>query len=502
MRLIPRTLLRSLAALLFLPVAAQAADDVIVVFDASNSMWGQIEGVAKIEIARDVMSDLIDDWDPATNLGLVVYGHRSTDDCSDIETVVPVGLLDAQAYKSEIEALTPRGRTPLTDAVEHAAEELSYRDNPGTVVLISDGIESCERDPCALANLLAEQGIGFTAHVIGFGLGADEDAQTLACIAENTGGLFLSAANADELTTALSEIRDVVAEQPAEPEPEPEPAPEPEPEPAPEVTLTAPPEATVGTTFEVSWTPTIDGADFITIVPLGADEGALGNSVRGNQDTPADLQAPAEPGLYEVRYVLNEGRRTLATVEIEIVEAEVTLTAPEVVRATAEFDVSWSNAINGRDFITIVPFGADEGELGASIRANQDSPGELEAPEEPGLYEIRYVLNEGRRTIAVVEIEVVAADAQLNLGVVLEVPETVGAGETFAVSWTQAEAGGDQRVSLARADQADFSWVGVQSAADGPPLEFEAPAEPGFYEVRFLDIDRRAVLSRAIVEVR
>ncbi len=180
----------------------------------------------------------------------------------------------------------------------------------------------------------------------------------------------------------------------------------------------------------------------------------------------------------------------------------MTLTAPEVVRATAEFDVSWSNAINGRDFITIVPFGADEGELGASIRANQDSPGELEAPEEPGLYEIRYVLNEGRRTIAVVEIEVVAADAQLNLGVVLEVPETVGAGETFAVSWTQAEAGGDQRVSLARADQADFSWVGVQSAADGPPLEFEAPAEPGFYEVRFLDIDRRAVLSRAIVEVR
>ena len=79
-------------------------------------MWGQIDGIAKIEIAREVMGDLLVNWDPATNLGLVVYGHRAADDCSDIETVIPPGPLDAGAYMAEINAIGPRGRTPLTDA--------------------------------------------------------------------------------------------------------------------------------------------------------------------------------------------------------------------------------------------------------------------------------------------------------------------------------------------------------------------------------------------------
>ena len=656
--------------------SARAAGDVIVVFDASNSMWGQINGIAKIEIAREVMGNILADWDPGTNLGLVVYGHRSTDDCSDIETVIRPGPLDAAAYMAEINSITPRGRTPLTDAVQHAAEDLAYRDNPGTVILISDGIESCNRDPCAVAELLAQDGIAFTAHVVGFGLAADQDPETLSCIADATGGMFLTAQNAGELTDALAEIATQVAQAPPAPEPRPPP---PEPEPAPAVEITAPAHATVGSMFRVSWTPdlgdldfvtivpvgtdqgelgnsvrtsaeqpaglqapaepgfyeiryvrndgretlgmvtieivdaeivvtapqtaiagatfgvswsqTIDGRDFITIVPLGADEGTLGNSIRASADQPGGLQAPAEPGFYEIRYMLNEGRRTLAIAQIEIVAAEVTLTAPEtavagavfpvewsavidgrdfitivplgadegtlgnsirasadqpgglqapaepgfyeirymlnegrrtlataqieiaaaevaievsatIIRATDEFRVTWSSTIDGRDFITIVPLGADEGTLGTSIRASAGSPGDLEAPVQPGLYEVRYVLNEGRRTIATTTIEVVAADAALNQGATLDVPETVAPGATFAVNWTAEVTGGDQRITLAAPDQADFTWIAMKAAADGPPLEFQAPAEPGFYEIRFLDIGRQEVLSRVIFEVR
>ena len=201
----------AIVAMLLAMGSAHAAGDVMIVFDASNSMWGQIDGVAKIEIAREVMGDLLADWDPDTNIGLIAYGHRRADDCSDIETIIPPGPLDANAFTAAVNSLTPRGRTPLTDAVEQAARVLSYRDNPGTVILISDGIESCDRDPCAAARLLEENGINFTAHVIGFGLQADQDTTTLSCLANETGGLFLTADNAAELGAALNEVRDTVA---------------------------------------------------------------------------------------------------------------------------------------------------------------------------------------------------------------------------------------------------------------------------------------------------
>ena len=64
--------------------AAFAEEDVMVVFDGSNSMWGQIEGTAKIEIARGVMDNLLGDWTEDRNVGLMAYGHRRRGDCGDI----------------------------------------------------------------------------------------------------------------------------------------------------------------------------------------------------------------------------------------------------------------------------------------------------------------------------------------------------------------------------------------------------------------------------------
>ncbi|MCI2392869.1 hypothetical protein MN186_00005, partial [Aliiroseovarius sp. N1F302] len=83
--------------------------------------------------------------------------------------------------------------------------------------------------------------------------------------------------------------------------------------------------------------------------------------IRVDDATAGHLTAPATTGLYELRYVLNEGRRTLASVPVEVVEAEVTLTGPEQVATGAAFDFSWQGTINARDFVTIVPAGADEG---------------------------------------------------------------------------------------------------------------------------------------------
>ena len=200
-----------------LPAAAQSSN-VTVVYDASGSMWGQIDGVAKVTIAREVLGGMLDTWPEGRDFGLIAYGHRREGDCGDIEQVVPLGPLDTESVRARINALMPRGRTPLTDAVRLAAESMRYQDVPATVILVTDGLETCNADPCALAAELAGAGVDFTAHVVGFDI-AEGDRAQVACIAEATGGLFVPADNAQELSAALQQV--TMAEPAPEPEPEP-----------------------------------------------------------------------------------------------------------------------------------------------------------------------------------------------------------------------------------------------------------------------------------------
>jgi Ca-activated chloride channel homolog len=209
----------------------------ILVLDGSGSMWGQIDGVSKIEIARNEISQMLTSWDQGVDLGLMTYGHRSKGDCNDIELVIPPQPVNQRAFQSAVNAISPKGKTPLSSAVKLAAEQMRYTEERATVVLLSDGIETCEADPCELANALEAQGVDFTAHVIGFDI-TDKEAKQLSCLAENTGGRFFLAGNSGELTNALKETVKTIAV--AEPAPAPAPVPvvvaeaqpEPEPEPA------------------------------------------------------------------------------------------------------------------------------------------------------------------------------------------------------------------------------------------------------------------------------
>src|SRR5690606_9879061 len=244
MKALKTALVAAIAIATPLSVAA-AAEDVVIVYDASGSMWGQIDGTSKIEIARDVMADLVTGWSDDINLGLVAYGHRSEGDCRDIETLIEPGPLDRADFIAAVNTIRPKGKTPISAAVQHAADVLSYRDNRATVVLISDGVETCQVDPCALAEQLARQGVKFTTHVVGFDLEDDAHA-SLACIAENTGGVFVAAQNAAELKEALAHVQDVMDLQPVAQD---QPEAEPEREPQAEIELEAPDTVTTGASF-------------------------------------------------------------------------------------------------------------------------------------------------------------------------------------------------------------------------------------------------------------
>jgi len=182
--------------------AQEAPAPLLLVLDASGSMWGQIEGENKIVIARRVLGGLVDGLPAASEVGLVAYGHRRESDCGDIETLVPLGALDKAALKATVNALNPKGKTPITRSLQQAFAALRAHGGGATVILVSDGLETCDGDPCAAVRVAREQGIELILHVIGFDV-AGEDVSQLECAAQAGGGLFLSAENAGELGAAL-----------------------------------------------------------------------------------------------------------------------------------------------------------------------------------------------------------------------------------------------------------------------------------------------------------
>jgi Ca-activated chloride channel family protein len=240
----------------------------------------------------------------------------------------------------------------------------------------------------------------------------------------------------------------------------------------------------------------------VTVVPAGADEGTTDSYIRVEGGTKGHLTAPGTPGLYELRYVLNKDKSTLASLPLEVVEAEIGIGGPSTVRAGENVDITWSGEINPRDMVVIVPAGADAGTTAGYIRTDGRSKARMRAPDTAGLYEIRYILNKGGRVLASAPLEVVAANAPLDDGAGLDVPASARPGDVITVSWTGGSDSADQRVSLARADQADFSWIAAHKIGADKTLELKIPEEAGSYEVRFLDISGRKVLGRAIVEVK
>lgn len=213
--LLPARLLPALLLALFasaLP-AQEAADParVIIVFDASGSMAGPIEGRPKIEVAKEVVAGIVSGIDPKVELGLMAYGHRKKGDCGDIELLVPPAAASGATVLSRLAELKPIGKTPLTAAVIEAAGHLRYVEEKASVILVSDGEETCGKDPCTIAVELEAAGLDFTCHVIGFDLKPGESIG-LECLAKETGGLYLFADTAKGLMDALQEALKQVME--------------------------------------------------------------------------------------------------------------------------------------------------------------------------------------------------------------------------------------------------------------------------------------------------
>ena len=176
-------------------------ENTLFILDASGSMWGQIKGKAKISIAKEVMAKLVPELPAHSRIALIAYGHRRKGDCNDVETLVPLGDNNSPAVLRAVAGLNAKGKTPLTRSVNQAFDMLQQAKGKSTIILVSDGIESCDGDPCAAVKMARKGGVEFVLNTIGFGLGKGESAQ-LQCMAAAGDGQFFQAENAEQLLKA------------------------------------------------------------------------------------------------------------------------------------------------------------------------------------------------------------------------------------------------------------------------------------------------------------
>ncbi|MGE0023553.1 MAG: VWA domain-containing protein [Hyphomicrobium sp.] len=197
-----------------LPAPAPAADDVrclddaMLVFDASGSMAGTDMNEVRPHIAkvREALAAVLPSVVSRRHLGLMVYGPGARPKCQNVELRLKPGANSAETIMGEVNGLVPAGQTPLTSAVRGAAEELNFREKPAVVVLLTDGEETCGGDPCRLARELSAEASALTIHVIAFKVRGETwlaPGSGSACMAEETGGLAITAQDKDELIAAL-----------------------------------------------------------------------------------------------------------------------------------------------------------------------------------------------------------------------------------------------------------------------------------------------------------
>ncbi|ADB30702.1 von Willebrand factor type A [Kribbella flavida DSM 17836] len=207
-----------LAGLTFVNASTAAAagelSPVMVVLDSSGSMTARDAGGSgtRMDAAKRAVGSMVDGLPAGAQVGLAIYGAGTGSSgaekvagCKDVRVVQPVGPVNKPALKRAVTATKASGYTPIGQALRTAAAQLP-KEGQRSIVLVSDGEDTCAPpQPCEVAKELSKQGVDLHVHTIGFRVDAKARAQ-LACIAQNTGGTYHDASDADSLLGVLGRV--------------------------------------------------------------------------------------------------------------------------------------------------------------------------------------------------------------------------------------------------------------------------------------------------------
>lgn len=190
---------------------AVASERVEFILDVSGSMNSLIGAEKKIAIARKALTAAISETPDGSVAALRLYGHRipktqKAESCKDSELAIPFGPINKPQFLAALNKAEPLGQTPIAYSLELAGADFG---NPGdetaTIIVVSDGEETCGGDPVAIAKALIAKGLKLKVHTIGFDVDPKTRAQ-LEALAAATGGKYRDARDAAGLLSTLKEL--------------------------------------------------------------------------------------------------------------------------------------------------------------------------------------------------------------------------------------------------------------------------------------------------------
>ena len=203
------TIILLLSASFSFLLAQNITTRILFIFDDSYSMYAPWNTQSKINVAKQVMSKLLDSIQTIPNLEIALrcYGHTTffqpIRNCKDSKLEVPFApaSINAPKIKQVIHQLEPKGTTPIAYSIAQAEQDFTPCQNCRNVILlITDGIEECNGNPCEVSALLQKKGIFIRPFVLGIGLDM-KFADALGCM-----GKFIDVTNENNFYPALKTI--------------------------------------------------------------------------------------------------------------------------------------------------------------------------------------------------------------------------------------------------------------------------------------------------------
>lgn len=261
-----------------------------------------------------------------------------------------------------------------------------------------------------------------------------------------------------------------------------------------EARLEAPDQVDAGKTFQVKWSGPNNARDYVGIGDVDPKKRAYISYVYTSRGNPITLNAPDEPGEYELRYFLAVGNEVIARKRIAVGSVSASVTAPAQVKAGSIFEVTWQGPNNPRDFVTIVKGGTPAKQYNHYVYTSKGNPLKLRAPDQAGEYEIRYLTAQSYATLASAKVTIMAITASL------QAPLVAVAGAPFEVKW-QGPNNPQDYITIVEKDAREGASGNYTYTARGNPLNVLAPLTAGEYELRYSTGQSHATLARQAIRI-
>lgn len=244
----------------------------------------------------------------------------------------------------------------------------------------------------------------------------------------------------------------------------------------------------------VDWTGPNEENDHVTVSRIDSPDHRNVHYCYTRVGSPVSLTMPADPGPYELRYVLDESRQALARKPITVTPVTASLDAPDNAAAGADVAVVWTGPDYKDDYIVVARIGSG-GHKHIHYTYTRKGPSLMvQMPSEPGQYELRYIMAQGRSVLGTRPITVSDISASLSA------PDSAAAGATIAIGWNGPDYKGDF-LTVASPDMPDNKYVAYAYITKGTPLPLQMPANPGVYELRYVTAQDRRVLVRKPIDI-